>query len=941
MKFNGTILCLVLLITGLPSQMRATVTNAAWYRLGENDPGAASGLAVTNTTADIIGTNHLKQFSSPLYTNAVSTNAANTVGSSLAVQFNGTSQYLSNTIVSLATNNFGIEAWVKPASSNANYQFIAYNGNSGTDGWGLFWRNGRFNVWFGNVAQFASGTMATGVWAHVALVRDNGNSTLYVNGVDASGALVFNPIAPTGRFTVGGNPNRPIGDYFNGAVDEVRVFTFGAGQFSTNDFLLNLQRVTTLPATAIGSTNATLNGAANPAGLATSVWFEWGTTTNYGNVTPAQASGSGGNNTNFSQLISGLFGNFTYYFRATASNSVGIMFGTNQSFTVPFLFTDIGAGLPAVWDGSVAWGDYDNDGRLDILLTGATSREAATGVPLAPISQVWRNTGNGFTNIGAGLPGIFHGSATWGDYDNDGRLDILLVGAGIAQVWRNTGNGFTNINAGLPGVSYACAAWGDYDNDGRPDILLSGFDNDGPICEVWRNTSNGFVNTYPISPGVGAGSVAWGDYDNDGRLDILLTGQSSKSGPLGLTAQVLRNTGSGFTNINAGLPGVYYSAVAWGDYDNDGRLDILLTGATNDLMSLGFIGTAQVWRNTGSGFTNINAGLPGVYFGSAAWADYDNDGRLDVLLTGATNATGSFLTQLWRNTGTGFTNINLGLQGAYASSTAWGDYDSDGRLEILLSGSTNASSGLFAGITRILRHNGIATNTPPTIPTGLTATAAGTGVSLNWNMATDGQTPAVGLTYSVRAGTSPGGSDLINPMADSTGNRRLPSVGYHQGRAFQPPFDQPIYWSVQSVDTAFAGSPFAAETSFRLNSPFTSAASGPILGDSNGDGIVSQPEFAAVLANLNGNGIVSQSELDLVLANYFPNGPFLQMTNVAGLGGTNVTFALTNSLAGAFSVEYSTNLTNWQLLGPATPRYLFTDTNAPAVPQRYYRLRWP
>ena len=65
------------------------------------------------------------------------------------------------------------------------------------------------------------------------------------------------------------------------------------------------------------------------------------------------------------------------------------------------------------------------------------------------------------------------------------------------------------------------------------------------------------------------------------------------------------------------------------------------------------------------------------------------------------------------------------------------------------------------------------------------------------------------------------------------------------------------------------------------------------------------------------------------------------MTNVAGLGGTNVTFALTNNLAGAFSVEYTTNLMDWLFLGPATPRYEFTDTNAPAVPQRYYRLRWP
>lgn len=105
---------------------------------------------------------------------------------------------------------------------------------------------------------------------------------------------------------------------------------------------------------------------------------------------------------------------------------------------------------------------------------------------------------------------------------------------------------------------------------------------------------------------------------------------------------------------------------------------------------------------------------------------------------------------------------------------------------------------------------------------------------------------------------------------------------------------------------------------------------------------MSTAEFAAVLLNLNGDGVVSEAELNLVLSNYFSHSPWLGMTNLAGLGGTNVTFALTNSLAGSFTVEYSTKLTNWFLLGPATPRYLFADTNAPSQPtQRFYRLRWP
>jgi alpha-tubulin suppressor-like RCC1 family protein len=95
------------------------------------------------------------------------------------------------------------------------------------------------------------------------------------------------------------------------------------------------------------------------------------------------------------------------------------------------------------------------------------------------------------------------------------------------------------------------------------------------------------------------------------------------------------------------------------------------------------------------------------------------------------------------------------------------------------------------------------------------------------------------------------------------------------------------------------------------------------------------------VGDANGDGVVDQGELNTVLSNYSATSPWLYLTNVAGLGGTNVTFALSNSTAGVYSVLMSTNLVNWYYLGPATPRYEFTDTNAPALPQRFYRLRWP
>lgn len=179
------------------------------------------------------------------------------------------------------------------------------------------------------------------------------------------------------------------------------------------------------------------------------------------------------------------------------------------------------------------------------------------------------------------IPGAYYSSVAWGDYDNDGDLDFLLMGSGTVKIFRNDSGVFTDINAGLASISMGSAEWGDYDNDGDLDILITGSSK----TYIYRNDSGTFtLQSGIILTGVSLGSGKWGDYDNDGDLDILLAGNSNT----GAISKIYRNNGDNTFTEQTGISliGVISSSVAWGDYDNDGNLDILLTGNNSSVVSV-------------------------------------------------------------------------------------------------------------------------------------------------------------------------------------------------------------------------------------------------------------------------------------------------------------------------------------------------------------------
>ena len=382
-------------------------------------------------------------------------------------------------------------------------------------------------------------------------------------------------------------------------------------------------------------------------------------------------------------------------FLLTGSNISFLYKNTGNGFT-----EDTSISLPGVNFSSVAWADYNGDGKKDFLLTGYDNS-------YNHISKLYKNTGNGFSeDTSVSLPGVDESSVAWADYNGDGKQDFLLTGCSgsgyISKLYKNTGSGFTeDTSVFLPGVHDSSVAWADYNGDGKKDFLLTGSYNSGyTIWKLYKNTGSGFTEDTSVSPGVADGSVAWADYNGDGKQDFLLTGYNNS---LGNISKLYKNTGSGFTeDTSVSLPGVAYSSVAWADYNGDGKKDFLLTGFNNSGNCI-----SKLYKNTGSGFSFIedsSVSLPGVYLSSVAWADYNGDGKPDFLLTGRDNSN-NYISKLYKNTGSGFTeDTSISLPGVGYSSVAWADYNGDGKPDLLLTGYDDLSS--YSRISKLYKNTG-------------------------------------------------------------------------------------------------------------------------------------------------------------------------------------------------------------------------------------------
>ena len=328
----------------------------------------------------------------------------------------------------------------------------------------------------------------------------------------------------------------------------------------------------------------------------------------------------------------------------------------------------------------VAWGDYDTDGDIDLYVTNTNLFTSG--------NHLFRNDGFGLFADMSNPPvdDFYSGAGTaWGDFDNDGDPDLYLGNyGGPNRLYRNDGGGmFTDITA--PPLddagNAATVAWVDYDRDGLLDLFVAQYF--GQANSLFHNDGGGNFSDVTAEPLAYAGSYCltgvWGDYDNDGDQDCYLCCEYDQPNRL------IRNDGGGtFVDVTSGPLLMPYNTVsaAWGDLDNDGDLDLYVSN--NDWGATGQ--RNYLLRNDGGGtFTDVTAGTPlGVSGGgmAASWGDYDNDGDLDIYL--GMNPGNNLL---FRNDGGGsFADATVPLLAdtGNAQGLAWGDYDNDGDIDLYL-----------------------------------------------------------------------------------------------------------------------------------------------------------------------------------------------------------------------------------------------------------------
>ncbi|MFN5813810.1 MAG: FG-GAP-like repeat-containing protein, partial [Bacteroidota bacterium] len=564
--------------------------------------------------------------------------------------------------------------------------------------------------------------------------------------------------------------------------------------------------------------------------------------------------------------------------------------------------------IPGLYNARFTWGDYNNDGLLDLAVLGQND-------DLGNITKIYENKGGSFQDLNLTNRGFRYGDIKWVDLNNDGWLDVAMIGqpggTGVGfQVLINNKGVFEVVTPNsVSGLKNSNMAFGDYDNNGTLDMFTAGQDNSGNARSfMYKNDGKGNFTIDPEFNALGGfpslynADARFVDWDLDGDLDLVYAGNDQNNNPNGgirvntlLDPKVSTNNyGSGGYNngytYGMGL-NMKDARFDLGDLDGDGDIDMAAIGTgrqninnTNVDFPQLLILRNQTIENKNAKFGNFfyygsiyntqNLILDSIEKGDIKLVDFNNDGLLDITVTGL-DAKANPLTKFYLNEG-GFGNFTLSRNSTIPqlqnSALSWGDANGDGSMDLVISG--NKAVGSTTGI--YLNNQGSNTNKAPSAPKNLRFIDQGQGrVLLLWDAATDDHTSAANMYYNLKLGTKNGLSDLrviqVNPTTEQLQTPNTSLIQSNQYYLELPP--GAFYWSVQAVDGNYVSSKFAPSQKIVLKYPWQFVNQGGIV-DTRIQPL-EKPAFA--WADVNNKGV-----FDFIYLGKVPQNTF-NSNNVVGL----------------------------------------------------------
>ena len=451
------------------------------------------------------------------------------------------------------------------------------------------------------------------------------------------------------------------------------------------------------------------------------------------------------------------------------------------------------------------------------------------------------------------LPISTYTNAVFFDYNNDGNLDLLIMGQGgdwnisadvkMVVLYRNLGADYDYRfeKVAAPGFLqykdegiYNPVSVGDYNHDGYTDVVVMNY-HDGRHVDLYlndRGTGNFIRQEQQSFEAATNGSVMFGDMNNDGWLDIEFSGYGDQS-PTTLKTYINKKDGTFADETPSNLSGAFQGQSSLADIDGNGTLDILSTGNNTNWACLASLYYNTVGQDGTCSYRYVSeeeSGILGVSRATPLIADFNGDGLMDMVINGEPSDGSGFRNRIYYQT----------TEGKFIMDTSYpvvpvnqdgginmGDTNGDGNMDLIVGGYIGTydetPAAYYSSPLRIYENNprkkGLAGNTFPEPPAGVTAHMDGEELVITWQPGSDKETSEAALRYNIfvrnddtgelytmipvdiETGKLKVGNDLQTSLSSAIRSYRMNIFGggnYTVG--------------VQTLDQSYAGSTFATTT---------------------------------------------------------------------------------------------------------------------------------